>query len=201
MDAEAFWAVIGRYNQATWGIQAVLLAAVAAGIITASLQRAVWLPKVTLGITNLFLGVVFFLYYGTEPIQTFFAAPLYIAVGILFLWEGIRYRDSAFVRFNRVQWALLALVMLYPVVSLCMGHTFPQMVVCIMPCPVVSLSILVYSCYAHKNKFLLALLTLWGLTGIKSVFFNAWEDMILLLCGVYCLCLFIGEIKRAKNGV
>lgn len=68
MDAEAFWAVIGRYNQATWGIQAVLLAAVAASIITAALHKVVWLPKITLGLTNLFIGVVFFLYYGTEPI-------------------------------------------------------------------------------------------------------------------------------------
>ena len=31
----------------------------------------------------------------------------------------------------------------------------------------------------------LALLTLWGLTGIKSIFFHAYEDTILLLCGLY----------------
>ena len=33
---------------------------------------------------------------------------------------------------------------------------------------------------------LLILLTRWGLTGIKSFFFNALEDIILLICGLYC---------------
>ena len=55
----------------------------------------------------------------------------------------------------------------------------------IMPCPVTSLSIAVYAGYKKKNKLLLALLTVWGLTGVKSVVFNAYEDIILLACGLY----------------
>ncbi len=58
---------------------------------------------------------------------------------------------------------------------------FPQMVTHIMPCPVVSLSIAVYAGYNKKNKLLLAMLTVWGLTGIKSVIFSAYEDIILLI--------------------
>ena len=70
-----------------------------------------------------------------------------------------------------LQATLLALYLLYPFVSAFLGNSFPQMVTYIMPCPVVSLSITVYAGYKNKNKLLLALLTLWGLTGIKSVFF------------------------------
>lgn len=47
------------------------------------------------------------------------------------------------------------------------------------------LSIAVYAGYNRKNKLLLVLLTLWGLTGIKAIIFQAYEDVILLACGLY----------------
>lgn len=199
MDAQAFWDVIGRYNQTTWPIQIGLLLFIAISLTEAFLHKAVWLPKIAFGVTNLFIAVVFFLIYGTEPIQTYFAFPLYIGVGTLFLWEGIKHRGSKFTPFNKLQWVLLGLVAVYPVVSLCLGHSFPQMVVYIMPCPIVSLSIVVYAAYEHRNKLLLALLTIWGLTGVKSFFFNAIEDVILLICGIYCLCLLVSEFKRTRK--
>ena len=65
-----------------------------------------------------------------------------------------------------------------------------------MPCPVVSFGIVVYSGYSRKNRLLLALLTLWGLTGIKSLLFHVYEDLILLLCGLYGLCLLVREYRR-----
>ena len=66
-------------------------------------------------------------------------------------------------------------------------------------CPVISLSIVVYAGYERKNKVLLALLTIWGLTGIKSVIFNAYEDIILLVCGLYGILLFANEAKQLKR--
>ena len=66
----------------------------------------------------------------------------------------------------------------------------------IMPCPVVSLGITIYAGYKKKNKLLLALLAIWGLTGIKSVIFSAYEDIILLVCGIYAVTLFVHEIKH-----
>ena len=69
----------------------------------------------------------------------------------------------------------------------------------IMPCPVISLSIVVYAGYERKNKVLLALLTIWGLTGIKSVIFNAYEDIILLVCSLYGILLFANEAKQLKR--
>lgn len=98
---------------------------------------------------------------------------------------------------NRIQTILLLLYLLYPIVSLLLGNSFPQMVTYIMPCPVISLSIAVYAGYKRKNKILLALLTIWGVTGIKSIIFNAYEDIILLVCRLYGVVLFINEIKKS----
>lgn len=198
MDAQIFWNVIGDYNQATWIVQCILFAVIVAGVVFAYFGKAIWLPKAALGITNLFMGTVFFLVYGNEPIQTYFAAPLFIGVGLLFVWEAFRFRKSAFRHFTKVQWLLLFLVALYPLASWMLGHSFPQIVVYIMPCPLISLSIVIYLSYEHQNKILLALMAVWGLTGIKAFFFNALEDIILLICGIYCLYVLVQQIR---NGI
>lgn len=97
---------------------------------------------------------------------------------------------------NIVQ-GILLLCLLYPIVSVLLGNSFPQMVTYIMPCPVVSLSIIVYAGYRNKNKLLLTLLTIWGLTGIKSVIFNVYEDTILLVCGLYGVASLFKEIRNS----
>ena len=98
-----------------------------------------------------------------------------------------------------VQALLLLLWLLYPLVSLLLGNAFPQMVTHIMPCPIVSLSITVCAGYRYKNRLLLALLTLWGLTGIKSIFFHAYEDTILLLCGLYGAVQLVMAVRSARR--
>ena len=50
---------------------------------------------------------------------------------------------------------MLILFVLYPVISYLLGNTFPEMVTYIMPCPIVSVSIAVYSSYHRKNRLCL----------------------------------------------
>ena len=186
MDAKVFWDVIGNYNEKTWIIQIILLVFVLLAGILSYMQKVKWAVKFALGFINLFIGIVFFAWYKTEPIQKYFALPLYLVCG-----------DCLYMKPNRIQTILLLLYLLYPIVSLLLGNSFPQMVTYIMPCPVISLSIAVYAGYKRKNKILLALLTIWGVTGIKSIIFNAYEDIILLVCRLYGVVLFINEIKKS----
>lgn len=195
MDAQAFWDVIGNYNEQTWLIQIVLFVFVLLAILLSYMRKVKWAAKCALGLAHVFIGLAFFAWYGTEPIQKYFALPLYLACGGLFLYESYHNKSDVILKPNRIQIILLLLYLLYPIVSLLLGNTFPQMVTYIMPCPVISLSIAVYAGYKKKNKVLLFLLTVWGLTGIKSIVFNAYEDIILLLCGLYGLALLVDEIK------
>lgn len=195
MDVKAFWNVIGNYNEQTKYIQIGLFIFVISAIAVSYVHKVNWAAKFALGITNLFIGVGFFALYGTEPVQKYFAMPLYLLCGTLFLYESWRNRSDVLQKPNTLQVILLFLYLLYPFISVLLGNTFPQMVTYIMPCPIVSLSITVYAGYRNKNKLLLALLAVWGLTGIKSVFFNAYEDLILLACGLYGTILFVNEIK------
>ena len=199
MNAQAFWNVIGDYNRQTGTLQIVLLVIMLLAITLSYLQKVKWAAKFSLGMANLFIGIAFFARHGTEPIQKFFALPLYLLCGILFLVESRRNKEDKLEKPNMIQAILLSLYLFYPAVSLLLGNSFPQMVAHIMPCPVISLSIAVYAGYKKKNKVLLALLTIWGLTGIKSIFFNAYEDMILLAAGLYGIVLLISEIARSKR--
>ena len=195
MDAQAFWNVIGNYNEQTWFIQIALFIFVFLAVILSYMRKVKWAAKFVLGIANLFIGIVFFAWYGTEPIQKYFALPLYLVCGGLFLYECWRNKSDVILKPKRIQVILLLLYLFYPVVSFLLGNSFPQMVTYIMPCPVISLSIAVYAGYKRKNKILLVVLIIWGLTGIKSIIFNAYEDIILLLCGLYGLVLLVNEIK------
>ncbi|GAA6410047.1 hypothetical protein K040078D81_41640 [Blautia hominis] len=198
MDAQAFWNVIGNYNEQTKIIQIGMFIFVIFAIVLSYIQKVNWAAKFALGIANLFIGVVFFAWYGTEPIQKFFALPLYLFCGILFLYESWHNKNDLLEKPTFFQSLLIVLYLLYPFISIVLGNSFPQMVTYIMPCPIVSLSITVYAGYRRKNKLLLILLTVWGLTGIKSIIFSAYEDMILLICGFYGIALLVGEKSNLK---
>lgn len=199
MDAQAFWAVIGAYNSTTILAQIILLVVLAVALTLSYTGVVKWSAKLALGISNLYIGIVFFGAFGTQSIQWFFALPLYLCCGGLFLFESIKTRNDRLERPGIWQMVLLLMFVIYPVVSLLLGNEFPRMVTHIMPCPIISLSIAVYSGYQKKNKLLLAVLAIWGLTGVKSILFNAYEDLILLVCGVYCTYLLFIELKKARR--
>lgn len=201
MDAQAFWNVIGNYNTQTWKMQILFFVFLLAAILLSYTQKVNWAAKLALGIANLFIGIGFFARYGTEPIQKYFALPLYLACGILFLYESWYSRNDVLHKPNMPQTILLLLYLCYPLISMLLGSAFPQMVTHIMPCPVISLSITVYAGYKKKNKLLLVLLTVWGLTGIKSIVFHAYEDIILLVCGLYGIRLLVRERTQAKEAL
>ncbi len=199
MNATTFWNVIGAYNQATIFAQCFLLLLLFTSVILALREKWITAPKLMLGICNLFIGIIFELKFGTDPIQKYFAAPLFIVIGILFLYEGIRYPKDKFKQFGKAEIFLLILTLCYPLISCLLGHYFPKMVLYIMPCPLICFSLLIYSRYQRKNKLLLLLMTIWGMTGIKSLFFHVMEDTILFILGIYGIYLILKEIRKKKG--
>ncbi len=196
MEASNFWKVISNYNSSTYVLQIAILSVLVASCILARKEKFVWLPKVSYGLTTIYLAFVFFLGFGTEPIQYFFAFPLYLLLGSTFIFEAVKHKDEKFEKFTKTQWLFGGLVAIYPLVSIVQGKTFPEILLYIMPCPVVCIGIIIWLGYKRKNLLSLALLTTWGLTGIKAFFFDAYEDLILFAIGIYALVLFFLEIKK-----
>ena len=194
MNPELFWQVIENYNKNTFIIQIILFVVLVLMISLSYCNLINWLAKLSLSIVNFFIGITHFIIFGQMTIQYFFAAPLYLIVGGLFLFECIKNPKDKLHKPNAIQIILLLLFLLYPLISFLLGNRFPHLVTHIMPCPVISLSIVVYSCYTKKNLPLLIFITIWGLTGIKAFIANAYEDVILLVCGLYGVYLVIKEI-------
>jgi len=199
MDGQLFWEVIGKYNSQTIVLQIILFIMLAVALVLSWKGKITWAAKAALGIVHLFIGIIFFGVYGVEPIQKYFALPLYLCCGVLFIVESIINKNDVLEKANRCQIFLLILYISYPIISFALGNRFPMITTYIMPCPVVCLGITVFSRYKKKNIFLLILLTVWGLTGIKAFFANAYEDIILLICGIYGIWLIIKEIQRRKG--
>ncbi len=198
MEAQTFWEVIGTYNRWTWWASFTTPVILAATFILSYKSKARYAMKIALGLAHLFIGIAFFGMYGTEPIQAYFALPLFLACGVLFFREAILNHGDIPRKPNPVQIVLLCLYILYPACSYALGHRFPYLVTYTMPCPIACLGLLIHSLYPKKNKLLLFLLTVWGLTGIKALFFDAYEDLILLLCGIYGVFL-LNQEKHAKK--
>jgi len=195
MDPNIFWEIIGQYNSQTIIIQIFLFVLLILAFFISYIGKIKWLIKLALGIIILYIGISFFGYYGTENIQKYFALPLFIICGLLFIFESIKNKQDSLDKLNKWQIILLVMYILYPLISFILGNKFPKMVTYIMPCPIISASIAIYSGYNVKNKLLLMCMALWGLTGIKAFFANAYEDIILLICGIYCIYILIKQRK------
>lgn len=109
MNAQTFWNVIGNYNKQTWAIQILLIILLLFSIALSYMRKVTWAAKFFLEIANLFIGIVFFAWYGTEPIQKFFALPLYLLSGILFLFDAWKYKDGILEKPNKIRAILLLL--------------------------------------------------------------------------------------------
>jgi len=93
MDAQVFWNVIGNYNEQTKIAQICLFIIIILAIAFSYMQKVKWAAKFVLGITNLFIGIVFFGLYGTEPIQKYFAKSFAVtlstlSVGLNYAWQS-----------------------------------------------------------------------------------------------------------------
>ena len=60
MDVQVFWKVIGNYNKQTWLLQIVLLMFILLAVALSYMQKVKWAAKFSLGLANLFIGIVFF---------------------------------------------------------------------------------------------------------------------------------------------
>lgn len=205
---ELFWAVVAAYNEATWAMQLVLLAvgAVLTGTALARPTRAMQAAlKGFLAVAFAWLAVTFFFLRDASPIGHYFAGPLFVACAALFAWD-IRARRSAFAlpveRWRRIgTWTLLALTLLYPLVSFLLGHRYPRLTTPVMPCPLTVYALaLLTAAFPQVDKRLYALLLVWAALGLPKVFglFDVREDTILFAAGVYSALVWMLHLTRSQ---
>jgi len=204
MNAELFWTGVGRYNEAMWPVQAMLV--VLAAILTYRVfarpgpRTDVWM-KAFLSFAFLWNAVVFFLVYVRNPISTLTGVPLFLVVAAFFAID-IWAKKTAFgvpdVRWKRaLTIAWLVLVASYPVIGWAfLGHTYPRILLPMMPCPLTVFAIALVAAAAPRadKKVFVALLP-WALMALPKCFgvLDCYEDCILFASGVYGLAVLIAS--------
>lgn len=209
MNAEIFWGQIGMYNEATFPLQVILMAV--AVILTClvftkpSKKTDVWM-KVFLAFAFAWNSIVFFLIFAKNPISTFFGAPLFLVLAILFVVDifskkiEFRFPDLKWRRWFTTLWLLL--VCLYPLIGLPLGHTYPRMLTLVMPCPLTVFALALVAAAAPKvDRKLYILLLPWALAGLPKCLgaLDCYEDCILFAAGVYGLILIAKDWKAISS--
>ena len=201
MDAQAFWSVIGAYNEQTAALQAGLLLFAVAAVIASYSCKVKWAAKFGPWDHSLIdWRCVFCLVWNGAYSKNISRFRCTCFVALCFCMRAGTTGMTAL----RSQWlaapaagSLSAL----PADLLPAGKPLSangDSISC-LPCPLSAWGLPYTRGYSRKNKLLLALLTIWGLTGIKSVIFSAYEDIILLICGIYGVTLFLRETKHGMK--
>lgn len=201
MDTVNFWTQVAAYNEATWPVQAVMI--IAAAYLTYRVfakpgaKTDVWI-KAFLSLAFAWNAIVFFLVFVRNPISMFTGVPLFIIVSILLVADifakktHFKLPEGGWMRGLTIAW--IALAALYPLIGWPLGHTWPQVLWPLFPCPLTVFTIALSAAAAPQTdrRVFIALLP-WALMGLPKCFgaLDCYEDCILFASGVYGLIVLI----------
>jgi hypothetical protein len=202
-SAKEFWDVIGIYNTTLLWLQFVLVGLLIVGTVACFIKKSSSIQvilKIILSGCFGFIGIVFFIICDKSALGRFLGAPVYISIGVMFLidiwWKRIEFAIPIEGKKKGLTIFLFLIYLLYPLVSYLIGHSYPRIVLYLMPCPLVYYTTVLLSANINKvNSFIYYLLIFWGMTGLPKAIFGAYEDLILFLGGIYALILLIKNYK------
>jgi len=207
IPAEEWWGIIGAYGARIWPAQVVLyvLAILILGWLTFKPGRIQsWFTKLYLAITFAWSGIIFFLILArdiTGPgYGSYFFGSIFIIVSVLFAIDLFR-RKMQF-SLPAAGWrrqatlALMVLVLLYPWLSLALGHHFQSLITPgAFPCPTTALGLVILTTALPRvDKVAYILLLFWAIPFppfIQLPKYGVYEDAIMFISGVYSLILLV----------
>lgn len=197
-STEAFFAVMGRYNEAVWPMQ-WLLYAIGVGLAILSLARRrldarlIFWPLAGLWLW-MALAYHWAFFRAINPAAVLFAA-FFVAQAMLLLWAPWRSRTAVFRRSGWQYGAGLALLayalLLYPGLNLYLGDRYPEMVTFGLPCPTTILTVALLAMLESGPVRILSVIPLlWGLVGGSAAWkLGVEQDYGLLAAALLALAL------------
>ena len=203
---EAFWNQVATYSTATLLVQIVFI--LAAGILTFLVftrysDKANMYMKILLAFGFGWNSIVFFLIFSKSPFSTFFGAPLFFLIAILFVVDifvkknHFRLPKEGWQRYAAIFWVLLAFF--YPLAGYALGHPYPKTIFLLAPCPLTTFAVaLLAAAIPNVDRKVYSLLLVWALIGLPKCLgaLDCREDCILFGAGVYGLFMLIRYWKR-----
>ena len=201
---ETFWNTIADYNSGTWPLQ---IAIVVIGLILTLLlyfrpSRTVRIAmKLFMIFLNFWIAAVYYLIYCAPREYNGLMALFWAIMGGLWIYDLAVKHASLELTGKHQSFAVVLLVMpiVYPLLSLALGRTFPMMTSPVMPCSVAVFTIGLMLAFSERVNIILAMfLAHWALLGFSKIyFFGIIEDYLLVFSLVPALYIFFREYVMA----
>lgn len=184
---EIFWDTIADYNTGTLWIQAIIIALavliVALTSISPSGRRSAAL-KIYMAAVNLWIGISYYLIFGTGRDYHVLMALLWIVMGGIWFYDAKKgtelIREGGKKR-KLLSFAVMLLPIAYPATSFIIGREWPMVTTPVMPCSVAVFNIGVMLLFYRKVNIIMAMMLChWSLAGLSKVYsYGILEDYIL----------------------
>jgi hypothetical protein len=190
-----FFEVFRQYNEGVWPLQVAfyVLALGVVALLTFKPRSAERPIACALGFLWIWMALVYHGFYFTRitPAAYFFAA-LFFSGAMLFIWVGVIRGQLKFGRVRRVRLIVGAVLivyalLVYPLLSLALGHRFPFSPTFGLPCPTTIFTIGVFAFAARPfPRKVLIVPVMWTVIGVQAAFLlGVFQDLALIVAGVF----------------
>lgn len=206
---EQFLDVMGQYNLAVWPLQ-IVFNVLAVSMIIFLVRKTNFSDKLIsggLGFFWLWIGIAYHLtFFTTINKAAYIFGVLFILQGIIFIYFGF---VKQILKFEfRKDWIgilggifILYALVIYPILGLYFGHTFPRNPTFGLPCPttIFTFGILLFA--AKKISWYLVIIPfLWSLVGTSAAInLTIYEDFGLGIAGVFGFAILLLTNKQRES--
>lgn len=197
---EVFWKSIAAYNEATWIWQLCFI--IAAAVLTCFLwfrpgKRIVLAVKALMVAESLWIAFVYYLDFCSTRDYSGVLTIFWCMVAAVWVYDMVT-KFSTFEKSGKYRWwglVMLLLPLLYPVISLLRGMTFPEMTTPMLPSGVALYMLGMLMTFNSKINFFAFIFILhWAIISIsKIVIFNIPEDALLAIACLPAMYIFLSD--------
>ena len=197
---EVFWKSIAAYNEATWIWQLCFI--IAAAVLTCFLwfrpgKRIVLAVKALMVAESLWIAFVYYLDFCSTRDYSGVLTIFWCMVAAAWVYDMVT-KFSTFEKSGKYRWwglVMLLLPLLYPVISLLRGMTFPEMTTPMLPSGVALYMLGMLMTFNSKINFFACIFILhWAIISIsKIVIFNIPEDALLAIACLPAMYIFLSD--------
>ncbi len=197
---EVFWKSIAAYNEATWIWQLCFI--IAAAVLTCFLwfrpgKRIVLAVKALMVAESLWIAFVYYLDFCSTRDYSGVLTIFWCMVAAAWVYDMVT-KFSTFEKSGKYRWwglVMLLLPLLYPVISLLRGMTFPEMTTPMLPSGVALYMLGMLMTFNSKINFFAFIFILhWAIISIsKIVIFNIPEDALLAIACLPAMYIFLSD--------
>lgn len=197
---EIFWNSIAEYNAATWPYQLAFIAVAAVLTLVLWFRPCTWAKiatKVLMVLESLWIAFVYYMKFAASREHSSVMAIFWCLVAASWVYD-LATHYSSFQKSGKYRpWGVIMILLplIYPVVSLLRGMTFPEMTTPMLPSAVALYMLGMLMAFNRKvNFFAFIFIMHWALLSMtKIVLFNIPEDLLLAAACLPAMFIFFSD--------